>query len=51
MKELKQFPTTDYNKIPHRYYFLSVAKNIIKIANLEGSQKNYFRFWMWAKNI
>ena len=39
MKELKQFPTTDYNKFPQKYYFISVAKNIIKIANLKNTNK------------
>ena len=39
MKELKQFPTTDYNKFPQKYYFKSVAKNIIKIANLKNTNK------------
>ena len=39
MKQLKQFPTTDYNKFPQKYYFISVAKNIIKIANLKNTNK------------
>jgi len=39
MKELKQFPTTDHNKFPQKYYFKSVAKNIIKIANLKNTNK------------
>ena len=38
MKELKQFPTTDYNKFPQKYYFESIAKNIIKIGNLKNNQ-------------
>ena len=39
MKELKQFPTTDYNKFPQKYYFESVAKNIIRIASLKSTNK------------
>ena len=39
MKQLKQCPTTDYNKFPQKYYFISVAKNIIKIANLKNTNK------------
>tara|TARA_B100000959_G_C14801823_1_gene550077 strand:- start:213 stop:755 length:543 start_codon:yes stop_codon:yes gene_type:complete len=39
MKKLKQFPTTDYNKFPQKYYFRSVAKNIIRIANLKNTNK------------
>jgi len=39
MKELKQFPTTDYNKFPQKYYFESIAKNIIKIGNLKNTNK------------
>jgi len=39
MKKLKQFPTTDYNKLPQKYYFISIAKNIIKIANLKITNK------------
>ena len=44
MKELKQFPTTDYNKGPQKYYFLSIAKNIVEIANLENSEKTILDF-------
>jgi len=40
----ENFPTTDYNKIPQKYYFLSIAKNIIKIANLENSEKTILDF-------
>ena len=39
MNKLKQFLTTDYNKFPQKYYFVSVAKNIIKIADLENTNK------------
>jgi 2-polyprenyl-3-methyl-5-hydroxy-6-metoxy-1,4-benzoquinol methylase len=39
MKELKQFPTTDYTKFPQKYYFESIAKNIIKIGNLKNTNK------------
>ena len=39
MKELKQFLTTDYNKFPQKYYFESVAKNIIRIASLKSTNK------------
>jgi hypothetical protein len=39
MKTLKQFPTTDYNKFPQKYYFISIAKNIIKIADLKNTNK------------
>jgi len=39
MNKLKQFLTTDYNKFPQKYYFTSVAKNIIKIANLKNTNK------------
>ena len=39
MKELKQFPTTDYNKFPQKYYFESIAKNIINIGNLKNTNK------------
>ena len=39
MKKLKQFPTTDYNKFPQKYYFRSVAKSIIRIANLKNTNK------------
>ena len=39
MKELKQFQTTDYNKFPQKYYFESIAKNIIKIGNLKNTNK------------
>ena len=38
MKQLKQFLTTDYS-FPQKYYFISVAKNIIKIANLKNTNK------------
>ena len=44
MKELKQFPTTDYSKITQRYYFISIAKNIIKIANLRNTDKTILDF-------
>ena len=44
MKELKQFPTTDYDKFPQKYYFRSVAKNIIKIANLKNTNKTILDF-------
>ena len=44
MKELKRFPTTGYTKIPTKYYFLSVAKNIIKIADLEHTKKTILDF-------
>ena len=44
MKELKRFPTTNYTKIPSKYYFLSVAKNIIKIADLEHTEKTILDF-------
>ena len=44
MKELKRFPTTDYTKIPPKYYFLSIAKNIIKIADLEHTKKTILDF-------
>ena len=44
MKSLKIFLTTDYTKIPSKYYFLSVAKNIIKIADLERTKKTILDF-------
>ena len=39
MNKLKQFLTTDYNKFPQKYYFISIAKNIIKIADLKNTNK------------
>ncbi len=39
MKNSKKFPLTYYNKGFLKYYFLSVAKNIIKIAKLDRSEK------------
>ena len=44
MKELKQFLTTDYNKFPQKYYFESVAKNIIRIASLKSTNKTILDF-------
>jgi len=44
MADFENFPTTDYNKIPHKYYFLSVAKNIIKIADLKNTNKTILDF-------
>jgi len=51
MKGLKQFPTTDYKKFPQRYYFVSVAKNIIKIANLQNTAKTILDFGCGQKII
>ena len=51
MKQLKQFPTTDYNKFPQKYYFISVAKNIIKIANLKNTNKIILDFGCGQKII
>lgn len=39
MKDLKYFPTTNYDKGLQKYYFLSIAKNIVKIADLDKSKK------------
>jgi|TARA_Y100000294_G_C8506857_1_gene317047 hypothetical protein len=39
MKERLKFPTTDYKKFPQKYYFLSVANNIVSIANLNTTKK------------
>ena len=39
MKKLKYYPVTNYNKFPQKYYFLSIIKEIIKIANLINTQK------------
>ena len=44
MKDLKHFLTTNYNKFPQKYYFESVAKNIIKIAELENTKKTILDF-------
>ena len=44
MKEQKIFPTTNYNIFPQRYYFLSVIDNIIKIADLENTNKSILDF-------
>jgi 2-polyprenyl-3-methyl-5-hydroxy-6-metoxy-1,4-benzoquinol methylase len=44
MKEQKIFPTTNYNIFPQRYYFLSVINNIIKIADLENTNKSILDF-------
>ena len=44
MKKLKRFPTTDYDKIPQKYYFLSIIKNIIKIEELEHSDQTILDF-------
>ena len=47
MKKLKYFPVTNYNKFPQKYYFLSIIKEIIKIANLKKTKKKNIRFWVW----
>ena len=39
MKKRPKFLTTDYKKFPQKYYFLSVANNIISIANLNTTKK------------
>ena len=44
MKNLNQFLTTDYNKFTQKYYFTSVAKNIIKIAQLQNTDKTILDF-------
>lgn len=51
MKQLKQFPTTDYQKFPQRYYFLSIIKNIIKIADLKNTQMTILDFGCGQKII
>ena len=44
MKKLKYYPVTNYNKFPQKYYFLSIIKEIIKIANLINTQKKILDF-------
>ena len=44
MKNLNHFLTTDYNKFTQKYYFTSVAKNIIKIAQLQNTDKTILDF-------
>ena len=44
MASYENFPTTDYSKIPQKYYFLSIAKNIIKIADLKNTEKTILDF-------
>ena len=44
MKNLNQFLTTDYNMFTQKYYFTSVAKNIIKIAQLQNTDKTILDF-------
>ena len=44
MKEQTIFPTTNYSIFPHRYYFLSIINNIIKIADLENTNKSILDF-------
>ena len=44
MTSYKNFPTTDYSKITQKYYFLSIAKNIIKIADLKNTEKTILDF-------
>ena len=44
MKNLNQFLTTDYNKFTQKYYFTSDAKNIIKIAQLQNTDKTILDF-------
>lgn len=44
MPSYENFPTTDYEKAPQKYYFISIAKNIIKIADLKNSKKTILDF-------
>ncbi len=39
MYNLNKIPTTDYNDFFQKVYFISIIKNIIKIANLEDTKK------------
>lgn len=39
MNKKNIFPVTDYNKFPEKFYFISIIKNIIKIADLKNSNK------------
>ena len=39
MYNLNEIPTTDYNDFFQKVYFISIIKNIIKIASLEDTKK------------
>jgi predicted sulfurtransferase len=39
MKKLNHYPVTEYNRFPVKYYFLTIAYEIIKIANLKKTRK------------
>ena len=41
MKKLTDFPVTEYDKFPQKYYFLSIINEIIKIANLKVQKKPF----------
>ena len=38
MRDNIQFPVTNYSNFPEKFYFLSIAKNIIKIGNLRKTK-------------
>ena len=39
MKKLNDFPVTEYDKFPQKYYFLSIVNEIINIAELKRLNK------------
>ena len=44
MYNLNKIPTTDYNDFFQKVYFISIIKNIIKIADLEDTKKTILDF-------
>ena len=39
MKKLNDYPVTEYDKFPQKYYFLSIVNEIINIAELKRLNK------------
>lgn len=44
MYNLNEIPTTDYNDFFQKVYFISIIKNIIKIADLDDTKKTILDF-------
>ena len=44
MYNLNKIPTTDYNDFFQKVYFISIIKNIIKIADLDDTKKTILDF-------
>ena len=44
MKKFTDFPVTEYDKFPQKYYFLSIINEIIKISNLKSTKKTILDF-------